>query len=94
MSAAKNQGEVEHLVAHGPYRTLGEGVRLRRSDRCEHHPGSLRAEHLVEGASVLGVSVPDEEAKGFVGLAQVEGDKVARLLSDEGCIGVLAEPVM
>jgi hypothetical protein len=61
MASSPDQHLIEALLANGPHPTFGKGVGLRRPVGRSHHPKSLRAKDLVEGAAELGVSVMDEE---------------------------------
>ncbi len=60
MAPSPDQHVIEALLANGPHPTFGKGVGLRRPVGRSHHPKSLRAKDLVEGAAELGVSVTDE----------------------------------
>jgi hypothetical protein len=77
--------EDQHPVqALGPDRAdppLGEGVRVRCSDRGEDHPRTVGAEHLVEGSRELRVPVVDQEPRLRCSVLQFHGE-VPGLLGD------------
>jgi hypothetical protein len=84
VTSAENQDVVEALSSNGADPTLRERVRRRRSHGRLHDAEALSAEHLVEGAGELGVSIPDEELV----LIEASGDRqVPSLLRDPGRVG-------
>ena len=77
MALSEDQSVVQTLPPHRSHEALGEGVCLRGADRRADDAHSLAAEHLIEGARVLGVAITDEEA----GLGEAALDRqVAGLL--------------
>ena len=63
LAAARDQQPIEALSTDGTDEALGDGVRLRRSERRPDDLESLGSEDLVEGASELAVSIVDQEAQ-------------------------------
>jgi hypothetical protein len=61
VTSADNQEPVEALGADGTDPTLRVGVRVRCPDRRHQHLGALGAEHVVEPATELRVSISNEE---------------------------------
>ena len=61
VTSADDQQPVEALGADGTDPTLRMGVRVRRPDRRHQHLGALGAEHVVEPATELCVSISNEE---------------------------------
>ena len=61
VTSADDQQPVEALGADGTDPTLRMGVRVRRPDRRHQHFGPLGAEHVVEPATELCVSISNEE---------------------------------
>jgi hypothetical protein len=85
VSRVVDQDVVETLLAHGPHEPLRERVRPRCADRCSDDADALGAEHLVERARELRVSVADEEP----GVPEPFVDReVPRLLRDPRRVGV------
>jgi hypothetical protein len=71
MAPATHQRPVQTLRPHGPDPALGRGIRLRRPDRGSERLPSLATEHLVEGASELGVVVAEQNPCRQVLIVQV-----------------------
>lgn len=86
MSATKDQRPVKDLISNGPYPALGERVSFRRTDGGGDDAGTLGLEDGVEGAGELRVSIADEEAN--AGRQRLFDEEVARLLGDEGGVGI------
>jgi len=85
--APEDQHPVKTLRSDGADPALGEGVRIRRSDRAEDHRCPFRAEDLVEGAGELRVPVVGQEPNGRRAAVAVDG-QVPRLLGDPGRVGM------
>jgi hypothetical protein len=78
VTATKHERPVEALAPDGPHPALGEGIRLRGSERGEHGAHTVGREDGVEALRVLGVAIADQELERPT-LGQVEG-KVPGLL--------------
>jgi hypothetical protein len=61
VTPADDQQPVEALGADGTDPPLRIGVRVRRPDRRHQHLGALSAEHVVEPATELCVSISNQE---------------------------------
>src|SRR5919106_1061993 len=85
MTVPEDEDAIEALTPERAHEPLRERVRSRCLDRGANDPWPLGAEHLVEAADVLTVTVADEEAEGT---AVPPGDEVARLLADPGSVGI------
>jgi hypothetical protein len=59
VASADDKDPIEAVGADGAYAALGEGVRVRRLDRCGDHFDALAAEDLVEGVAELRVAIVD-----------------------------------
>jgi hypothetical protein len=68
--STKDEHPVQTLRPHGLDPPLGMGVRLRRPDRRAQDLPTLAAEHLVEGASELGVVVAEQKPDRHAPIAQ------------------------
>jgi hypothetical protein len=73
VAATKHERPVQALAPDGPHPTLGEGVRLRGSERGEHHADAVSGEGGVEALRVLGVAIADQEPERPTP-GQVEGE--------------------
>ena len=89
VAAAEDQQPVETLAADGADEALGEGVRLRRTNRCPDHPDAFALEDLIEGEAELAVTVVDQEPRPFEDTAEVE---VACLLGAQPPLGLVVQP--
>src|ERR671919_2367690 len=85
MAAPEDEDAIEALPTQDSHEPFRERIGPRRSDRRPYYLGSLGGEHLVEGAPVFGIAVPDEEAERK---AIPSADEVASLLGHPGGIGV------
>src|SRR6266540_4351804 len=85
VTSIENQQPVETLGSDGPDEALRYRVRLRRPHWCLYGPDAFAVEDFVEGAAVLAVAVPDQEADTLV--REVEAE-VARLLRHPGAVWV------
>jgi hypothetical protein len=63
VTSAENQDVVEALSSNGADPTLCERIRPGCPNGSLHNAEALGAEHLVEGAGELGVSIPDASRK-------------------------------
>jgi hypothetical protein len=61
--ATHDEQPVQALGPHRPNPALGVGVGVRRLHRRQHHFGVLRAEHVVEPAAELRVTIANKEAR-------------------------------
>jgi hypothetical protein len=86
MSTTKDQRPVKELISNGPYPALRERVGLGRTEGGGDDTGTLGFEDGIEGAGELGVSIADEEAN--AGGQRLFAEEVARLLGDEGGVGI------
>src|SRR5215216_561737 len=82
-----DQEVVQALPAHGANPALGDGIGVRRLNRCEDDLGADRAPNVVEGSGELAVSVVDQEPDGR-GIVFEGGEEVTGLLGDPGTGGV------
>jgi hypothetical protein len=79
--AADDQQLVQALPADRPDPASGDGVGIRRPNRCADDLGPGRAPHVVERCGELGVPVADQELERG-GLVAESGDEVAGLLGN------------
>lgn len=82
-----DQKVVQAFPAHGADPALGDGIGVRRLNRCEDDLGANRAPDVVEDAGELAVSVVDQESDDSGLLSERDG-QVAGLLGDPGTCGV------
>ena len=75
MTSVEDQQPVETLRTDRSDEAFRDRVRLGRPDGCFHDPNLFAAEHFVERAGVLAVSVADQEAGSLKqpGEAQIPG---------------------
>ena len=83
---------VQALPPDGPHPPFGEGVRSRRPERGKDDLRAIGREDRIEAPGVLGVPIPEEEAKRTTP-SQVEGE-VAGLLVTQAEWGCLVAPAM
>jgi hypothetical protein len=81
-----DQKLVQALPAHGANPALGDGIGVRRLNRCEDDLGADRAPDVVEDTGELAVSVVDQEPDGR-GIVFEGGEEVTGLLGDPGTCG-------
>src|SRR5215472_1550320 len=86
---AEDQEVVEALAPRCANKSLGHGVRPRRSIGQAHNLHAFRAEDLVECGRELGVPVSEQELLGSqLAVLQLPG-QVARLLEHPGLVGAV-----
>jgi hypothetical protein len=78
---------VQALPAHGTDPALGDGIGVRRLNRCEDDLCTDRAPDVIEGPGELAVTVAEQEPDGGSLLIKRDG-QVAGLLGDPGAGGV------
>jgi hypothetical protein len=61
VASAEDQDPVETVGSDGADPAFGEGVRVRRLNRCPDHFDAVGVEDLVERVAELAVSIVDEE---------------------------------
>ena len=91
MTAANDQEPVKALGADGPHPPLREGVGVGRLHRCHQHLSALGAEHVVEPAAELRVTIAKKKphpASSFLQLQQ----QVVRLPGDPASVGIGSHP--
>jgi hypothetical protein len=81
LPGADDQELVQALLADGPDPPFGDGVGVRRLNRCADDLGTGRAPHVIERPGELGVPVADQELA-RAGLLVEDGDQVASLLGN------------
>jgi hypothetical protein len=86
VAAAEDQDPVEAVGAECANPALGEGVRIRRLNRCADHFDAFSAEDLVEGVVELRVAIVDEEPEWLV-VAKLN-DEVACLLTGPASVWI------
>jgi hypothetical protein len=87
VSSAEDQTPVEALGAGGANEALGDGVRLRRSHRRANDLEPFAAEHVVEAARELAVSIANQEAERRRAFRERPGE-LSGLLGDPGAAGI------
>jgi hypothetical protein len=90
VSASKDDHAIEAVAAGGAHPALGEGVRVRRSDRRRDHLDFLGAKDLVEGVAELRVAVVDQQFEAAPLLAQLH-DEVPSLLRPHAPSGLAVQ---
>jgi hypothetical protein len=88
VAAAEEEDPVEAVGANRAHPTLGEGVCVRRLDRCADHLDALCPKDLVERAAEPRVALVDEEPERLL-ILELDGE-VARLLGDPASVRVRA----
>src|SRR5215207_11439192 len=86
-----DQEVVQALPAYGANPALGDGIGVRRLNRCADDLGADRAPDVVEGSGELAVSVVDQEPDGR-GIVFEGGEEVTGLLGDPGTQGSVKVP--
>lgn len=92
VTPTENERPVQALPPDGSHPTLGEGVRSRRPEWDEDDPHAIGREDRIEAPRVLGVPIPDEEAKPTTS-SQVEERFRACWVTQAEC-GCLVAPAM
>ncbi len=92
VTPTENERPVQALPPEGPHPTLGVSVRSRRPERGEDDPHAIGREDRIEAPGVLGVPIPDEEAKRTTP-SQVQGE-VPGLWVIQAEWGCLVAPAM
>jgi hypothetical protein len=89
--AAEDQQPFKAFGADAPHPPFPVGVGVGRLHRCDQHLGALSADHVVEPAAELRVTIAYEEphAASVFLHAQLE---VAGLLGDPGGVGIGPSP--
>src|SRR6266508_1437259 len=83
VTAADDQQPVKALGADGPHPPIRNGVGVGRLHSCDQQLGALRAEHVVEPAAELRVTIAKQEPQASVCVLQAQ-QEVAGLLGDPG----------
>src|SRR5215472_4801518 len=87
--AAEDQEVVQALAPRCADKSLGHGVRPRRSEGQTHDFDTLAAEDLVESGRELGIAIAEQELLGSkLALLQLPG-QVARLLDHPSLVGAV-----
>jgi hypothetical protein len=86
LPAADNQQPVKTLSAHGTDPPFGDGVGVRRLNRCTDDLDPGRAPHVIERPGELGVPVTNQELE-RAGLLVEDGDQVASLWATQLPVG-------
>jgi hypothetical protein len=84
--AAGDQEMVQAFPAHSADPALGDGVGVRRLDRCAEDLGADRAPEVIEGSGELAVAVAEQESE--AGLLIKRAKEIPGLLGDLGAGGV------
>src|SRR6266568_1448691 len=91
VTAADDQQPIKALGADGPHPSLRIGVGVGRLHRRDQHLGVFRAEHVIEPAAELRVTIADQEAHAASLVLQAQ-QQVACLLGDPGGVGIGGHP--